>query len=118
MNIGTILKLKFGREMLGHFIVQDDGKGAYISHWDEEAMGQKKPTATQLKKWEKEVSLMLKEQEAKKQKADDIIAVLGAEDKTDAIIKQINLIRKALEDDTAMTEFRKISSKIDKILSK
>ncbi len=52
MQIGTILKWKFGREKIFGYTLCDCGDGVFFEKWDEEIMKRKQPTDDELKKWD------------------------------------------------------------------
>jgi epoxyqueuosine reductase QueG len=57
-------------------------------------------------------------EEIRKQKEADIIASLGAKDKTDAIVKQLNMLSQSLVGGGATEELKASFAKVQEILSK
>jgi len=94
------------------FIVQDDGEGQYLKEWN---YSKPRPTDEQMETGWANCLESQNIELARIDRESQIISMLGAKDKQDAIIKQINIINEALA--TGNTEkIQQIDSAIKVIL--
>lgn len=109
--INSLIGLGF--EPLKDFVAQDDGQGVYIKEW---LSSKPQPTNKELKQGLK----LFQEQQVRENKSKEnetkIIQTLGADNKIDAIVKQLNLINEAIATGDN-TQVKKIDTIVKQILN-
>lgn len=100
-----------GFNPLEDFVAQDDGQGVYISQW---LSDKPQPTDEELEKGLKLFQEQQEKENRSKERETKIIQTLGAADKMDAIVKQLNLINEAITsgDNTQVKEVDMIVKQI------